>query len=328
MVTFQFTLDDLARTRFAISPMWELVSGLRALREPANAALHLPWVSEALPAARELGLDTALALTPPTGYIPDFLTPPPSTPLATFEEELELVRTTSAAQVRTDLRELIRCHDGAGARVDEMIERPRYWLNRLAEELEAFWRSAMEPYWPRVRSLLEADIHHRSRRLVEGGPAALFADLHPDVEWKDAELFVRQKVCVFDSPLRGKGLLMIPSAFYANRPATITDPPWQPTLLYPARGLALLWDEGEQAAPKTLAAVIGRTRADLLELLDAPRSTTELAPRLELSAGAISQHLTALRSAGLVTAERHGRAVLYLRTPAADRLFEAAAQPA
>ena len=30
-----------------------------------------------------------------------------------------------------------------------------------------------------------------------------------DVEWKDAELFVRQKVCVFDSPLRGKGLLMI-----------------------------------------------------------------------------------------------------------------------
>jgi DNA-binding transcriptional ArsR family regulator len=328
MVTFQFTLDDLARTRFAVSPMWELVSGLRILRDPATAALHLPWVSEALPAARELELDTALALTPPTGYIPDFITPPPSTPLATIEEELELIRTTPIAQARTDLRELIRCHGRSNARVEEMLERPRYWLNRLAEDLEAFWRRAMEPDWPRVRALLDADIRYRSKRLVEGGPAVLFADLHPDVEWKDAELFVRQKVCVFDSPLRGQGLLMIPSAFFASRPATITDPPWQPTLLYPARGLALLWEQGERCAPETLAAVIGRTRADLLELLEAPRSTTDLAPRLELTAGAVSQHLTALRAAGLVTAERDGRAVLYLRTPTADRLFDAAAQPA
>jgi DNA-binding transcriptional ArsR family regulator len=308
--------------------MWELISGLRALRDPATATLHLPWVNDALPAARKLGLETALALTPPDGYIPDFLTPPPSTPLATIESELELVRNTPIAQARADLQELIRCHGRSTARIDEVIERPRYWLNRLAEELEAFWHSAMEPHWPRVRSLLEADVRHRSRRLVEGGPAALFADLHPDVEWKEAELFVRQKVCVFDSPLRGQGLLMIPSAFFSNRPATITDPPWQPTLLYPARGLALLWDQGEQCAPDTLAAVIGRTRADLLELLDAPRSTTDLAPRLELTPGAVSQHLTALRAAGLVTAERDGRAVLYLRTTTADRLFDAAAQPA
>lgn len=327
MVTFQFTLDDLARTRFAISPIWELVSSIRALRDPASAAMHLPWVSEAMPIAREVDLGTVVALTPIRGYMPDFLTPPPSTPLASFDDELAQVRSTPVARVRADLEELLRSH-GPDQRVEELLEHPRRTVNRIVRELEEFWHRAVEPHWPRVQALLEADVRYRSRRLVEGGPAALFADLHPDVEWRDGELVVRKKICVFDSPLRGKGLLMIPSAFSSARPATITDPPWQPTLIYPARGLGLLWEEGEACAPESLAAVIGRTRADLLELLAAPLSTSDLAARLELTPGAVSQHLGALRAAGLVTAERNGRAVLYLRTPAADRLFEAAAQPA
>jgi len=67
--------------------------------------------------------------------------------------------------------------------------------------------------------------------------------------------------------------------------------------------------------------VIGRSRANLLSALDAPRSTTELARQLTLSPGAVSQHLSALRRAGLLTAARHGRSVLYIRTPLAERLL-------
>ena len=32
------------RTRFAISPMWELVRSLVVLRDPSHAALHVPWL--------------------------------------------------------------------------------------------------------------------------------------------------------------------------------------------------------------------------------------------------------------------------------------------
>jgi hypothetical protein len=42
MVRFVFSVEDLSRTRFAISPMLELVHSLLALRDPSHAALHVP----------------------------------------------------------------------------------------------------------------------------------------------------------------------------------------------------------------------------------------------------------------------------------------------
>lgn len=112
----------------------------------------------------------------------------------------------------------------------------------------------------------------------------------------------------------------MPSAFGWIRPGTVTREPWQPTVIYPARGVATLWEEGPPAGSEGLARVLGRTRAAVLADLAAPRSTTELARRHGISAGGASQHLSALRGAGLVTGRRHGRSVLYVRTPLGDGL--------
>jgi DNA-binding transcriptional ArsR family regulator len=95
--------------------------------------------------------------------------------------------------------------------------------------------------------------------------------------------------------------------------------PWRPTVIYPARGIATLWEEPE-AAPDGLARLLGASRAAVLSDLGAPRSTTELAERLDLSPATASHHLAALRDAGLVTGRREGRAVLYVRTPLGDGL--------
>jgi DNA-binding transcriptional ArsR family regulator len=67
--------------------------------------------------------------------------------------------------------------------------------------------------------------------------------------------------------------------------------------------------------------VLGRTRADLLDELDVPASTTDLARRLALTPGAVSRHLTAVRAAGLLGAHRVGRRVLYARTKVAETLL-------
>jgi DNA-binding transcriptional ArsR family regulator len=318
MVVFEFTLDDLARTRFAISPMWELVTSLRMLRDPERVAMHLPWVREALPIARGLDLGLALALTPSQGYIPDFLTPPPRTPVASFDDELAEMRATPPAQVRADVASLFG-RRRVPERVAALVARPRRELERLADALAEYWHATLEAHWPRVRATLDADLAHRARRLTEGGPAALFADLHPTVRWAAERLEIEQQYTA-TVPLAGRGLLLVPSAFQWQAPASISNPPWQPTLLYPARGVELLWEPGAPEPGQALAAVLGRTRAQLLATLDAPRSTTELARRLELSAGGISQHLTAMRDAGLVSAVRQGRVVLYMRTPLAERL--------
>ncbi|MFJ6070835.1 ArsR/SmtB family transcription factor [Streptomyces sp. NPDC093065] len=62
----------------------------------------------------------------------------------------------------------------------------------------------------------------------------------------------------------------------------------------------------------------------LLTEVEAPACATELAHRTGLSPAAVSQYLTALRNAGLVSAHRSGRSVLYARTAAAETLLRAA----
>ncbi len=322
MIVYEFELADLAQTRFAISPVHELVSGLRLLRNPDRGALHVPWVREALPIARRIDLELALLLAPPKGYMPDFLTPPPSSPVASFEEELEVLRTMSADQVRTDVGYLF---DGRRPPepVRRLVERPRAELKRLTRGLEEFWRLALEPHWPRIQALLEADLAYRSRRLTQGGQTQLFADLHPAVRWNRDRLEVRMKHEATVA-LRDQGLLLVPSVFIWQKPSAMVDPPWQPTLVYPARGVGLLWEPTPDEPTEALAGLVGRRRAEVLEALAAPASTTDLAARLEISPGGVSQHLSALRAAGLVAGQRQGRSVLYARTELAERLLESA----
>jgi DNA-binding transcriptional ArsR family regulator len=70
-----------------------------------------------------------------------------------------------------------------------------------------------------------------------------------------------------------------------------------------------------------LAGVLGRGRARLLAELDEPASTKDLAGRTGITPGGVSQHLTALRAAGLLTSHRVGREVLYARTDIAESLL-------
>ena len=90
MIEYIFRPEDLARTRFAISPLWETAAAIRALRDPSVGSLHLPWVKRIRPHLKEMDLSLPLALLPRKGYIADFLTPPPISPLMSFEDELEL----------------------------------------------------------------------------------------------------------------------------------------------------------------------------------------------------------------------------------------------
>ncbi|WP_323374088.1 helix-turn-helix domain-containing protein [Plantactinospora alkalitolerans] len=70
--------------------------------------------------------------------------------------------------------------------------------------------------------------------------------------------------------------------------------------------------------------VLGRSRAAILAQLDLPMSTTQLACQLNLAAPTLSVHLKALHGAGIVSAGRDGRSVLYQRTPLGDSLLNGA----
>ncbi len=84
-----------------------------------------------------------------------------------------------------------------------------------------------------------------------------------------------------------------------------------------------MW-EGAFASSQALEGVLGRSKARLLAALQTPASTTAAAARVQLSVSATSEHLTALRAAGLVQTQRSGRGVLHLRTATADALLAGA----
>jgi DNA-binding transcriptional ArsR family regulator len=300
-------------------PAFELVSSMRLFRDPSTAALHLPWVEEVRGTLGDVDLLALLSLLPPEGYIPDFITPPPSSPLMRIDEDLERVRRTPARQVRKELGIFAGQHGGLPPAAEALRRRPEREVKRLVDAMAEYWRRAVEPHWPRILALLSADLRHRATRLAEGGPEHLFDDLHPAVSFEGEWLHVDQP-WQGTVELAGQGLLMVPTAFSWQRPSIIAIEPWQPTLIYPARGVALLWETHEDARPE-LAGLIGSTRARILAALEAPRSTTELAAMLDLSPGGVSQHLTVLADAALVARRREGRVVLYARTPRADVLL-------
>ncbi|MFJ9337730.1 DUF5937 family protein [Streptomyces sp. NPDC101733] len=328
---YRFGPADLLRCRFAISPRWETQEAVRVLLRPDRQTYHLPWLSRVRADAAGLDLRPLWLLMPRKGHHPDLLSPPPLGPAVTFEEELARVREAAAdpAAAHEDLRRSLVCTPGAveseaGRR---MLADPARAVLELADLTEAVWRALIAPHWPRLRALLEADVLFHSRRLAAGGLGALFDGLHPDLRW-DEEAHTLSN----DRPgsrhhreLGGQGLLLMPSAFVWPEVVGGYDPPWQPTLVYPARGIGALWTAAPGPAPEALSGLLGRGRAEVLCALHEPASTTALALRLGLAPSTVSAHLKALRAAGLLTPARHGHQVLYERTPLGIALATGAA---
>lgn len=346
MLEITFTVEDLARTRLAISPLWELVASVRLLKAPRAWGFHRQWAAAVKHRLDRADVDIGLLfdLIDPGGwYLPDFLSPAPQSVVPDLTAELSALRRVSADQVRSDLGVLAyaRTHPVGSlaeaavpqslptnaadslpsAAVAELFADPEAGIDRLAGQVQTYWQLAIDPYWGRVRALLEDDLLHRGRRLGQAGHGALFDDLDSSVRWRGGSLFIKHRGFGGIRHLAGEGLLMVPSAFVWPRVYSSTIPPWQPTLTYPARGIATLWNESPTSPPDGLARVLGKSRAEILAQLDAPRSTTELAARTGLTAGGMSQHLSALRAGGLVSPHRVGRSMLYARTSAAESLL-------
>ncbi|MBT2459298.1 DUF5937 family protein [Streptomyces sp. ISL-86] len=318
---FRFGPGDLLRCRFSISPQWETQAAVRTLLRPGRQAYHLPWLRQIRAAADRLDLRPLWLLMPQAGHNPDFLSPPPIGPSVTFEEELARVRAADPEEAREDLRRSLVCTPGA-AESDlgrRMLADPARAVRELADLYEQAWAALIAPHWPRLRGLLEADILFHSRRLAAGGLEALFDGLHPDLTWQGSTLTIRRRTH-HDRSLDGQGLLLMPSAFVWPEVVGGYDPPWQPTLVYPARGIGALWTASAGPTPQALARLLGRVRADVLCALHEPASTTALAHRLGLAPSTVSAHLKTLHAAGLVISARHGHQIHYERTPLAIAL--------
>ncbi|MFI8455569.1 helix-turn-helix domain-containing protein [Kitasatospora sp. NPDC085464] len=328
-------VEDLAVTRCGYSPLHETVCSLRLRGRPGGFPEQRGWAASW---ARDYaGLDTELldALVTPRGFAPDVLTPRPRGCRPCIQDELPLLAAVPPDRLPAGFRTAYAC-DGSPLPpvLDLLLDDPYALRVRLVSALGEYWTRCLEPaWWPRARTVLEADLAYRGRRLAECGPVGLFADLDPGVSWADGALRIRGGARGAPAPARrepvaGRGLVLMPTLF-ADRALCEAASGGAPVVVYPARGRGTMAegtegvegpDTGAAAASAALADLIGVPRARVLGLLDTPTTTTALAQRLGVTLGAVSRHLGALAAAGLLERTRSGRAVLYRLSPLGESL--------
>lgn len=319
---WQVNADTLAGSRFVVSPLAEATASLFSLeRRTARHPGERAWLDAHLPAYRErLAADPGLAelvraaLGDRTRWIADFLTPTPTgEPEASFDEEVARVRETSDGVAREHLTRSF------GGPLPATLLRPAP-ADRMAGLLEWVWTRTVLPRWPRIRTVIEADVIARTAQLSQGGWIEALNGMRPGMRWLGES---RLQINTHDYPPReisGARLLFVPVT------------PWQGwvswdaadryAVVYPCSGVLADADRAA-AVPEPLGRLLGPGRAAVLVLLAAPKSTSQLVTLTGQGLGSVGRHLRVLLDAGLVRRRRTGRSVLYFRTAAGEVLVDA-----
>ncbi|WP_409181060.1 ArsR/SmtB family transcription factor [Amycolatopsis sp. VS8301801F10] len=320
-LTLALSTDDLARTRLAVSPLSETVSGLQALAGCWGRARHARWTRWAAAelAVRPLDLSWTwpLLVTRRTSW-PQFLLPAPARAASTIDEALAALRRTTPSQVRRSLRGVFGADLPAPARA--LAADPAAGLRAVAAELRQAHDRLIAPHWARLRAVLDADIAYRARQWADGGAGHLFTGLHAGLNWHHGRLTLDGD----QRPSPGRpsgGLVLSPVVLGPSWVVIKLHTTTQTTIRYPARGSGALWTAAERRPAEPAVRLLGRRRAELLETLRSPATTTGLAEALRVSPSAVSQHLRVLRDSGLVAGQRSGREVLYRTTEPGLRLL-------
>jgi len=320
----RFTAADVARVRFAVSPLWEVAEAVRCLVDARQMAYHLPWLEAVRPQLADLDLSPLLDVQPQRGYTPDFLAPTPRGATTTVDDQLRQLRATPIARVREQLALVVadRQDQPVSRQLREMAARPQKARRLLADVLEACWHRLVEPHWPRVNAMVSADIVHHSKVLADHGLGRMLPALSSAVSWSDGVLRVATGGSTLERiRLHGEGIVLQPGAFSWPLTIVVNERGSPPTIVYPARGIAELWQPVETDTASNLAALLGRNRAVLLLSLREPASTTTLSHRHGTAAATVSEHLSVLVGAGLVERARRGKSVLYSMTALGEALL-------
>lgn len=322
MITITLLEADLERIRFGYSPLTELATSFY-MREHGKVQPSLyPWVDETARALQDVELPYLGALTM-RGYIADFLTPPAGDKPVSVEAEIAALRNVPPDVIRAHIRRAIEVGGDNEIRRQFLIY-PHELLECLIEELHLYWSRALAGHWSRIRVVLENDVLYRSRIQALKGSEQMLGDLSPNVAYANRELrfhkFNSDSVYSFE----GRGAIFSPSVFRGETSGLSWQimPDSESWMIYRARGSGNWYSDKLPDPEDQLRMALGDAPARLLIALTEPDHTTNLARRLFLTSGAISQQLKRLNRAGLVDSQRDGYRVVYRLSERGIRLIE------
>lgn len=316
MLRIHFTPDDIARVRVAAEPdpLWETVISVFRLRRPGPDLIFGRWHRHAVRACRRDDLRMLAPLVHQT-YFPDFLTPAEGS-AAGLPSALDAVVSTPVSRLRTDMARLARTGTPMAPWTRRLADGDRETLRRLADALRSHHDSVVAPFRDDARAQVDADRGRRARVLLDRGAEGLLNSFRPMMRWEPPvlEVEVPQQRALH---LNGRGLLLVPSYLSYGTPDLLFDPDLPPVLVYPIEHCL----SRSLASGTTLAALLGPTRAAVLESVAHGRTTSELARRVGVSPASVSQHTAVLRDAWLIHTVRAGKAVLHTLTPLGSALL-------
>ncbi|MEV8289419.1 ArsR/SmtB family transcription factor [Streptomyces niveus] len=322
MLRVHFTPEDLARVRIAPhpDPLAETILSLPALQASGSHGVALSGWRErtrtgVVPALRPL---LELAPAGPGEYLPEVFTHATG---VTLDEGLDHTWSLPRRQWMADLRATDQLRPRAPRWIHALHHGDREWGSLVRRALSRYHAVAIAPYWAQLTAAAHSDRGSRAVTLADAGVDGLLSTLHPAIRWTSPVLHVP---CASDADLRlpGSGVLLVPTFFWP-RPLALVDnaDPERPLVLrYPvALDLAdhrALWAQPAPTGPDGgLAALLGTTRARVLQAVENTASTSELALRTGISDATASHHASVLRAARLVTTRREGSGVRHELTP-------------
>lgn len=334
MLRLNLPNEALTSLRFTYSPLVELTTSYRVLRGGWETGIYWRWIEEARQAMSDIefpymdnlitpgylvkGTDKSV----PKGYIPDFLTPTPEKSIHEIEQEFDRLRHIDIRIVQACVQELITIV-GENDLLCHFLAYPHEGLDALILELREYWHRTLAHHWHRMVAVLENDILHHSRILTLNGIESLLPTVDSLLGYDAGAITLKwshhkaknKKVPLIHKPdkileVASDKFHLVPVIFAANEVYFQVTEPWQPMILYTPRG-AGLWNYETPAPSEALELVVGAGKSRILVALETPFSTGELAQKLSLTAGAVSQQLGKLHQAGLVESHRSGKHVFY-----------------
>ncbi len=196
---------------------------------------------------------------------------------------------------------------------------------RVRSAVSRFSRIAVTPYWTQVRGHLELERELRMRVAITKGFDGLLSTLCPGVTWKFPVLEIPGPVAPGDIHLGGRGLLIEPSLFLTRKQCVFIESERfsrLPAVVFPASpAVGFQLASGTDDYNIALGALIGHSRAAVLEVLAEGCTTGELSRHIGLSLAGASKHATVLRQAGLVSTLRHHNTAFHVATPLGQALL-------
>ena len=339
-LTIDITGVPPQRLLFAASPLAELTAMLHVLAGPAHHPASQNWAR-----ATRAALDPELAERLQEAEFlwrssrADFLLP--GRPGASLAEELDAVDRlddhsyVSAALVTTcgsdrmlfglpsplvDRAVRDRALDLAQARgpqqasfADRLIADPPMVRARVRRMLEDCGPAFFDETWRRISPQLAMDLRLKADLLARRGFADTLASVSRAVSLDAArQRIVVDKLQDNTASAVGDGVTFVPSVFGSPHLMVVHARGWRPVLQYPVAAPGLPDPVPMELLRLRLEALAHPVRMRLVRTLARGSHTTgELASAWELTAPEVSRHLAVLRKAGLLTARRRGRYVLY-----------------